>query len=726
VNSVQIGGSAVPLNLAKITAFPSVDGPLPASNLTAPLVDVTKAGDSDGLLCTAIANGALTGDIALILRGNCAFSMKVAFAQGAGALGVLIMDNSSDPSSLSGWGGLSATWIPAFLMLQSDGANLKTYVDSTPNVTATMDSGRFQISSATLGVIPDSVVLFASRGPATGTNGLKPDVAAVATDFLLAEQDADPYGELYNASRYGTAEGTSFSTPMLAGAAALVQQANPGLTPLQIKSALVNTATLSGLLNEPGTGSASIVEVGAGILQAQNAVLATVQIVPSTVSFGLLSGSLPNSQTLTVTNTGSSAVGLQVSVAQPAMASAVQVLANTSTSGTLNVPAGGNASLTVSLSGAVPSAGRYEGLIALGGGPVTLHVPYMFLVANNAVYDLIPLSGQAFDGAVNQALPVWEGPLAIRAMDSNGAPVSNANVSWAATVGGGTVEQGADNTSATTDENGIAFARVLLGSTVGAQEFTATVGGLTFPFDGNARVQPAINAGGIVDAASFTSCRAPAPGSIISVFGTGLGDTAASALTIPLPYGIVTPTASVGFSFDVPSANISVPGRFYYASPNQFNVQVPWELAGQSSATVKVIVNYTYSAEYTLPLATYSPGFFANSGIAAAIDSDNHVVTSSNPATPGSTVELFMNGLGPLQNPPADGTAVATTDSTTSTPTITIGGQTATVSYSGLAPNFVGLYQVNAVVPSGLGSGLQTLNCSIGGVSCAQVMLPVQ
>ena len=68
---------------------------------------------------------------------------------------------------------------------------------------------------------------------------------------------------------------------------------------------------------------------------------------------------------------------------------------------------------------------------------------------------------------------------------------------------------------------------------------------------------------------------------------------------------------NVAFSFDVPSAGISLPGRFHYISPSQINLQVPWELANYPSATVKVIINYTYSPTYTLNLATYSPGFFA-------------------------------------------------------------------------------------------------------------------
>jgi uncharacterized protein (TIGR03437 family) len=56
-------------------------------------------------------------------------------------------------------------------------------------------------------------------------------------------------------------------------------------------------------------------------------------------------------------------------------------------------------------------------------------------------------------------------------------------------------------------------------------------------------------------------------------------------------------------------------------------------------------------------------------------------------------------------------------------PTITIGGQLATVGFSGLAPGFADLYQVNATVPTGIGTGAQTVTCSIGGVSCQPVYL---
>jgi uncharacterized protein (TIGR03437 family) len=284
---------------------------------------------------------------------------------------------------------------------------------------------------------------------------------------------------------------------------------------------------------------------------------------------------------------------------------------------------------------------------------------------------------------------------------------------------------------------------VVFGSNPGLQEFTANVHGMSMPFDGWAREVPAINANGIVDAASYTGGRAVAPGSWISVFGLNLSDTTqgnngvnfaydncpttCSPVNQPFPLGI----DGVAYSFDTASGN-SYPGRFSFVSPNQLNLLVPWELLGQTSVTVKVIVNYTYSAEYTLPIAEYSPGFFQYNYTSevAALDLNYHVVTSTNPVARGSIVQLFMNGLGPVSNQPADGAAAPSNPNglatTMTQPVVTIGGQNATVQFSGLSPNSASLYQVNVTVPPGISTGNQTITCTIGGVAAKSGVLAVQ
>jgi len=145
-----------------------------------------------------------------------------------------------------------------------------------------------------------------------------------------------------------------------------------------------------------------------------------------------------------------------------------------------------------------------------------------------------------------------------------------------------------------------------------------------------------------------------------------------------------------------------------------------------------VIVNYTYSAVYSLSLAQYSPGFFVidTANDVAALDLSYNLVDSSNPVARGSYVQLYMNGLGPVTNQPGDGLAApggANLAMTTAAPTITIGGQPATnIQFSGLAPGFVSLYQVNAQVPTNISAGPQTITCGIGGVTSTTAQLYVK
>src|SRR6185312_4723195 len=172
-------------------------------------------------------------------------------------------------------------------------------------------------------------------------------------------------------------------------------------------------------------------------------------------------------------------------------------------------------------------------------------------------------------------------------------------------------------------------------------------------------------------------------------------------------------------SFDVPSAGISVPGYVYFVSPTQVNAYVPWELAGQSSAQMKVSTDEgSWGNVVTIPLQGAAPGFFLNSGnVADALDTSYKVITASNPAVRGQSISLFCNGLGPVTNQPPSGSPAPSGPfaMTTTTPVVMIGGQQAAVGFSGLAPGIVGEYQVNVTVPAGISAGNQPVTISIGG-----------
>jgi uncharacterized protein (TIGR03437 family) len=361
------------------------------------------------------------------------------------------------------------------------------------------------------------------------------------------------------------------------------------------------------------------------------------------------------------------------------------------------------------------------------------------------VGNFIPLFGSP-DGNVGQdALDI-----AVKLTDPNGVPVAGSAVTFSVSPRGAVTLRSVDGepacTSApstssvtcNTDNYGVAYVDVLLGSTPNSSvTVTARASGYSQDFSGAIRAQPTISAGGVVDAASFTSPIAP--GSYITIFGANLCEPA-YCLVLPVanpvgdsvtyaPYALPLTMDGVTVSFDVPSAKISVPGHLTFVSPGQVNVQVPWELQGQTSAQVKVtLYGYSYGNVVTVPLADQAPAFFdIGGGIAAAIG-PNGVVTSTNPVKRGALVQLFMNGLGPVTNGPASGefaSLTALTYTKAQDTAVTIGGQTATVQFSGLAPGFPGLYQVNAYVPTGISAGTVPISLTIAGATTKPLTLPV-
>jgi minor extracellular serine protease Vpr len=710
LETVNVPGSGVPSNLEGIPTQAG-DAFIPQGATTAPLVDVATLGN-DGYACAALPAGSLNGAFALIERGpatnGCTFGTKLTNATNAGAVGAIFYMYDSSPTISPG--GLSASFAPAVLIANSDGLKLKTFLASSPRHAVTIEpSGVEQNDTAD----QNELVGFSSFGPSTGASLVKPDLVATGTSMYMAAQSYDPLGDVYSATGYISADGTSFATPLVAGAAALVKQQHPTFTSAQIKSALVNTASQDVTQDDSG----DLVDVqwlGAGKLDTNAALGATVTSNPATISFGALtSGSLPKSQQLQITNTGSGSVTLTAAVAPTNQSSGASPALDKQS---LTLAAGASGTITVTLAGTLPKAGEYSGAVTLNGSGVSLRIPYIYLVGDGVVANLIPLSGSGFDGTVGQPI----GGISFKLVDNYGLPVANVPVTFTAR-NGGTFQ----NTDSATDAFGIAGTEAVLGTDPGTYSFIAVGGGQRASFSGTARVVGAIGATGVVNAASLDPAQPIAPGSYITIFGSALSDVTDIATSSTLPLAI----DFVNVTFDVPSAKISAPGHLIYVSPTQVNVQVPWELQGQSSVQMKINVDYTSSNVVKVALADYSPALFeAGAGVVAALNGDNRVVTSTNPAHRGQTIQLFANGLGPVTNQPATGDPAGGTSlaQTKSPATVTIGGQQATVSFSGLAPGFAGLYQINATVPAGLSAGNQTISVSIGGKTSKTSGITVQ
>jgi len=105
------------------------------------------------------------------------------------------------------------------------------------------------------------------------------------------------------------------------------------------------------------------------------------------------------------------------------------------------------------------------------------------------------------------------------------------------------------------------------------------------------------------------------------------------------------------------------------------------------------------------------------------------LISATNPTTAGAGVLIYCTGLGEVTNQPATGSPGPSDPLawTTTTPTVTIGGVPADVQFSGLAPGYVGLYQVNVPVPAGLATGPSVpVVISMGAAASNTVTMAVQ
>ena len=159
----------------------------------------------------------------------------------------------------------------------------------------------------------------------------------------------------------------------------------------------------------------------------------------------------------------------------------------------------------------------------------------------------------------------------------------------------------------------------------------------------------------VVNAASFAPGLAP--GAIVTLFGANLQG---ASLTVN-----------------------GTPAQIFYTDNRQINFLAPSSVSGAEATLVIQNVSGTLALEH-VPVVAIQPGIFA------AVNR-------------GGYLEIYATGLGPVSG-----------QSTTNTPKVTIGGADANVLFSGLAPGFPGLYQVNAVVPDG-SSGSSPVSLSVLG-----------
>ena len=235
---------------------------------------------------------------------------------------------------------------------------------------------------------------------------------------------------------------------------------------------------------------------------------------------------------------------------------------------------------------------------------------------------------------------------------------------------------------------------------------------------------PSVAADGVLNAASFARGQVVARGSLISIFGTDLASGLTHASAIPLS----TTLADVSVMFN------GIPAPILFVSPGQINAQLPWETLGgganSGTATVVVRRGNATSPPRDVQIGPVSPGIFSAEfgiGAAIAINTDGSLSAPENsipgtrtrPARIGEVIVVLATGLGEVT--PAGRSGNNSLDAlreTINRPTVLIGGREAVVHFSGLTPEFVGVYQLNIAVPEGVEPGDRIpIQFRVGGIT---------
>jgi adhesin/invasin len=171
----------------------------------------------------------------------------------------------------------------------------------------------------------------------------------------------------------------------------------------------------------------------------------------------------------------------------------------------------------------------------------------------------------------------------------------------------------------------------------------------------------------------------------------------------------------------VAGVSVTINGKaapIYYLSPAQINFQVPWSTATTGTASVVVNVTGGNSNTVSVPLSAAAPGLFYLPGGAAIVQNQDYSLNDpSNPAARGSTIIAYLTGSGPVSQAQTDGVSASATTlvNMTAAYSATIGSATGQVSFAGLAPGYIGLVQMNIVVPTTLAPGTYPLTITVAG-----------
>lgn len=204
-------------------------------------------------------------DIVVCDRGAIARVQKAANAASGGAGGFVLANIQGGASTIAD----DFYAVPGIHINADDGDSLKTWMSTGADHVGTISGTTLSRATNT----PDQIASFSSRGPNEFAEIVTPQIAAPGVSIYAAYADDQPFADGNGGfpSDFAFLSGTSMAGPHVAGAAALVTQAQPSWNPDQIRSALMMTSSTA-MLKEDGITAADFFDMGAGRVQVNEAV----------------------------------------------------------------------------------------------------------------------------------------------------------------------------------------------------------------------------------------------------------------------------------------------------------------------------------------------------------------------------------------------------------------------------------------------------------------------
>ncbi|PPA68924.1 S8 family peptidase [Jeotgalibacillus proteolyticus] len=416
--AISVGATQLPYNVfsadiftsegvsypsAKVQGFPTEEELLALNNGEYEFVHVGIGAPED------FAGKDLTGKIALIARGVLPFVDKAENAKAAGAVGAVIYNNiEGEHADVPGLA------VPTIKTTLADGQKLLAELAAGNNKI----SFNIEFDQA----VGETMAGFSSRGPVVDTWMIKPDVSAPGvniTSTVPTHVAANPHG-------YAALQGTSMASPHVAGAAAIILQANPDWGVEDVKASLMNTAED---LIDPATGKSYPHNTqGAGSIRVVDALQTTTLVTDASHSFGIFSkskGKQVEKNHFTIKNLSSKQQTYSFDVDFGEHGKAIKV----NNSKNLKVKAGSSQkiNMNVQVDASKLAPGYYEGSINVSNGTETINVPTILFV-QEPDYPRVSSMSVAQNGEAFTISAYFPGgaetvDLFVYRSDANGAPL---------------------------------------------------------------------------------------------------------------------------------------------------------------------------------------------------------------------------------------------------------------------------------------------------------------